>query len=96
MNDWPAHYSRLQFPDFGNHDANRKFSWDGIVADRARIRDPQFHGGKTEAIRLYDKSKDEPHPQYPWIIKRGVSEWIEFRNFKDANAFVQAYKRLSE
>lgn len=106
MKDWPKHYYRIPFPYFppatGWYPDERR--WEGTVADRARISDPQFHGGKTEAIRLIVGYTVEELPPPPWA-KPGmkyerripvVGEWIEFRNHKEANAFVQAYKRLSQ
>jgi hypothetical protein len=49
---WPPHYERLPFPSFGGFHGEWRLSWNGVVADRARILDPMFHGGNTEAIRL--------------------------------------------
>jgi hypothetical protein len=92
---WPPHYERLPFPTFGGFHGEWRLSWNGVVADRARILDPMFHGGNTEAIRLRIWV-EEDHPLVRTRVPRGVGEWIEFRNFKDANAYVQMIKRLDK
>lgn len=105
MSDWPKDYVRIPFPHFPlerNTYRPSKLRWEGVVADRARIRDPDFHGGKTEAIRLIVGHVTEEIPPPHWalpgrkFLRRTpvVGPWIEFRNHKEANAFVQAYRRL--
>lgn len=106
MSDLPKDYVRLPFPVFqGSVVEIQKKRWEGVVADRARIYDRDFHGGKTEAIRLIVGWTDETiilpgfggHAPRPYTRSVPVAgPWIEFRNFKEANAFVQAYKRLGQ
>jgi hypothetical protein len=95
--DWPKDYYWLPFPSLPQPQR-----WEGVVKDRARINDPDFHGGKTEAIRMIVEWREEPvHiPAYgPYPPRMGtrripvVGPWIEFRNFKEANAYVQLWKR---
>jgi hypothetical protein len=97
---WPKDYTALPFPSLPNKEA-----WEGTVAARARILDPDFHGGKTEAIRLVVEWKEEElelppfahRPARKWVRRTAIpGDWIEFRNFKEANQFVQAYKRLEQ
>ena len=91
MNDYPRGYLSCNLPPFG------KYKWHGYVADYCKIADPQFHGGNTVAIRLFDKERDKPHPQgWPWPGERGKTDWIAFKSFEDANAYVQAVKKLSQ
>jgi hypothetical protein len=97
---WPKDYIALPFPNLPS-----KLAWEGTVMARARIHDPDFHGGNTEAIRLVVEWKEEEFTLEPWRqfparkVKRRIpvpGPWIEFRNFKEANQFVQAYKRLGQ
>jgi hypothetical protein len=101
----PKDYVLIPMPSFqGSYSEVGKKRWDGIVHARARILDPDFHGGKTEAIRVITGWAEEEIPPPAWaqpgrkFIRRTpvLSDWIEFRNFKDANAYVQAVRRLSK
>lgn len=96
MSDWPKDYVRLPSPNFPDTPEGRRMYWENIVADRARITDPMFHGGNTEAIRLIVGWEEKESPYFRGYMQRIPipGEWIEFRNFKQANAYVQAVKRL--
>lgn len=95
----PKDYVRVPFPSLPH-----KQAWEPLVLERCKIMDPDFHGGKTEAIRLTIGWREE-EVDIPaigrWPGRKGVrrtpipGEWIEFRNFKEANAFVQAVKRMA-
>lgn len=89
----PDGYKPLPLPSWDNADAEKTNSWYGVVHSRARILDPQFYGGKTEAIRMIVGR--ETHKDYTWIKQPIPGPWIEFRNFKEANAFVQVWKRMN-
>lgn len=100
MTDWPKDYTRVPFPPLAG-----KERWEDAVADRAQIRDPDFHGGKREAIRMIVGYTEEPFTVPAFgrytarkLVKRTPvpGDWIEFRDHKEANAFVQAWKRLGQ
>jgi hypothetical protein len=94
VSDFPKDYAIVPLPSLP-----AKQSWNGVVYARAQIRDPDFHRGNREAIRLF----------LGWEVVEGtlpdgrktrgrkpiLGDWIEFRDFKTANAYVQAVKRLS-
>lgn len=99
MNDLPKDYVWLPMPP------HEQYKWEGVVHSRARIQNPDFHGGKTEAIRMIVDHKEEEIRAPTWTITGRMQfyrrvpvhgDWIEFRNFKEANAFVQAWKRLGK
>lgn len=96
MNDLPKGYARLPFPNFPDTPEGRRMYWQNTVVDRARIMDPMFHGGNTEAIRLIIgwEEKENPYFRGLWRKMPISGDWIEFRTFKEANAYVQAVKRL--
>lgn len=99
MNDLPKDYVWLPMPP------HEQYKWEGVVHSRARIQNPDFHGGKTEAIRMIVGHEEKPitvpafglFPARRFYRREPVAgEWLEFRNFKEVNAFVQAWKRLGK
>jgi hypothetical protein len=91
----PKDYKWVPFPAL-----SAKESWTGTVHQRAQITDPQFHRGNREAIRLLlgFEVVDATLPDGRTLRTRKpvIGDWIEFRDFKTANAYVQAVKRMSK
>lgn len=96
----PHGYEEIPFPNLPP-----KQSWDGVVFCRAKIRDPDFHRGNKEAICMVAGFREETivmpgfhaYAPQPWTRRYPIpGEWIEFRDFKAANAYVQVVKRVSQ
>jgi hypothetical protein len=93
MNDYPPGYRKQCLPDHENYR-----HWYGAVSDYATIRDPMFHQGCKVAIRLYTgETTQTQHPRFRWLqTTRLVGEWMEFKTFKQADAYVRWMVRLSK